>query len=79
MIDLLIAFTLLEGAALVAYFRVTGRGVPPQDFVANLVSGLCLMCALRVALSGTAWPWVAAWVTAAGLAHAWDLRRRWRR
>lgn len=77
MIDLLIGFTLLEGMALVAYHRLTGRGVRPGDFLMNLVSGLCLMCALRVALSGAAWPWIAGWLAAAGLAHAWDLRRRW--
>lgn len=77
-IDLLIGFTLLEGLALLAYHRVTGLGVRPRDFLANLVSGLCLMCALRAALSGAVWPWIGGWLAAAGLAHAFDLVRRWR-
>lgn len=79
MIDLLIGFTLLEGLALVVYHRLTGRGVRPGDFLVNLASGLCLMCALRVALSGSAWPWIAGWLAVAGLAHAWDMVRRWQR
>ncbi|RYF35308.1 MAG: hypothetical protein EOO26_01275 [Comamonadaceae bacterium] len=78
-IDVLIAFTLLEGLALLVHHRMTGLGVRPRDFLANLVSGLCLMCALRAALAGAVWPWIAVWLAAAGLAHGFDLVRRWRR
>ena len=46
-IDAVIVFTLIECVALVIYHRRTGRGVAVRDFFANMVSGLCLMFALR--------------------------------
>ena len=78
-VDLIIAFTLLEGLALTAYFRFTGRGVSPTHFGVNLVSGVCLMFALRSALAGAGPVWIAAGLLASGLAHGLDLWRRWRR
>ena len=51
MVDGVIAFTLLEGAWLAWHHRRTGSGVAPRDFLANMVSGLCLMAGLRVALA----------------------------
>ena len=79
LIDAVIVFTVIEALALLIHHRVTGRGVPGSQFLVNLVSGLCLMLALRSAL-GSEGDWVvAAWLGAAGLAHAADLRRRWRR
>ena len=50
MVDGVIAFTVLEGLCLTLHHRQTGTGVPPRDFLANMVSGLCLMAGLRVAL-----------------------------
>lgn len=79
LIDMIIGFTVLEGLALLAYRRVTGGGVPAREFAANLLSGLCLMLALRSALGGGAWGVVALWLMAAGLLHAFDLWRRWPR
>ena len=78
-LDLVIGLTVLEGLALSAYFRVTGRGVAPAQFGINLVSGLCLMFALRCALAVAGWRWIALWLLAAGLAHGLDLWRRWLR
>ena len=46
-IDAVILFTLAECMALWLYHRRTGRGVAVRDFLANMVSGLCLMFALR--------------------------------
>ena len=79
LVDLVIAVTLLEAAALAVYHARTGRGLAPRDFAANLGAGLALMLAVRAALAGAAWTWVAAGLAAAGLAHLLDLRRRWRR
>jgi hypothetical protein len=76
-IDLVLALTLLEAAGLIVLHRATGRGVPPGEFLANLVSGLCLMLAVRTALVGGAWPVLLACLAAALLAHLADLRRRW--
>ena len=79
LIDIVIVFTLIEGATLVAYHRITGKGVAPTEFAANLCSGLCLMLALRTALSGAWWGWTALLLLGSGLAHASDLWRRWQR
>ncbi len=77
-IDLAIAITLIEAAVLVLHHRLTGRGVAPAEFIVNLLSGLCLMLALRAALGGAGWPWVALPLLLAGLTHLFDLSRRWR-
>lgn len=77
--DMVIALAVLEGLALVVFYRATGRGIAPGDYLFNLVSGLCLMLALRSLLAGNGWPWQAGWLLAAGLAHWADLWRRWRR
>lgn len=79
LIDLVIAFTALEGLALAAYRGRTGRGLALGDFAANLAAGLCLMLALRAALLAAGWPWIALCLLAAGIAHGADLRRRWAR
>jgi hypothetical protein len=43
----------------------------------TLLAGLGLLLAWRVAQGGAAWIWVALPLSAAGLAHGWDLWRRW--
>lgn len=78
-IDLLIAFTLLEALVLWLWHRAGRGGVAPQSLLPNMGAGLCLMAALRCSLAGADWPWIAAWVCGSGLAHAWDLKRRWQR
>jgi hypothetical protein len=79
LVDLVIGFTLFEGLLLAWWYRRSGRGVAPAEYLANMVSGLCLMLALRSALHGGAGATVALWLTAAGLAHGADLWRRWQR
>lgn len=78
-IDLVIGFTLLECAALALYHRFRGRGVAPRDVGMNMLSGLCLMLALRCLSRDAGAGWVALWLLAAGLAHGADLLMRWRR
>ncbi|MBC8058736.1 MAG: hypothetical protein H7Y61_19370 [Rhizobiales bacterium] len=79
LVDLVIAVTLLECAALALYHRMTGRGVAPRDFAVNMLSGLFLMLALRGLASDAGIPWVAGCLLAAGLAHGTDIWLRWRR
>jgi hypothetical protein len=79
LIDIVIAVTLLEALVLAMLHRRGGAGLAPGDFVPTLLSGLCLMFALRAGLSSAGWAWVATGLTLAGLAHVVDLRRRWRR
>jgi hypothetical protein len=79
LIDIVIAVTLLEVLVLAVLHRRNGRGLAPGDFLPTLASGLFLMFALRAGLTSAGWAWVAAGLTLSGLAHAVDLRRRWRR
>ena len=73
-VDAIIALTLLEAAALLALRpRWALRALLP-----TLVAGLCLMLALRAALAGAAWPWLALPLLVAGTAHGVDLALRWR-
>jgi hypothetical protein len=79
LVDAAIAITLAEWLALSLYHRHTGRGLAPRSFRWNLVSGLCLMLALRCALQGQDWIWGAGCLAASGLAHLAYLRQRWLR
>jgi hypothetical protein len=78
LLDAVIVFTVLEGVGLWLYHRSTGQGLAPGEYALNMLSGLCLMLAVRAAVSGLAWPWVAVCLSASGLAHGWDITRRWR-
>ncbi len=77
-IDLILAMVVVEALALLAYRRITGRGIAAPDLIANLLAGAGLMLALRGALAGAGWPWIAVCMSAALLAHLADLWRRWR-
>lgn len=77
-VDLILGLTVLEAVALVAYHRRTGRGVSPADLLGNLLAGACLLLALRGALVGAWWGWIALCLSASLLAHLADLRSRWR-
>lgn len=78
-IDAVIVFTLIECVALVLYHHRTGRGVVVREFFANMVSGLCLMFALRCLATDGGAATVALLLLAAGLAHGVDLLMRWKR
>lgn len=79
LIDLVLVFTLIEFAVLAVLRKRAGKGLRIADVGANLLAGLCLMLAVRAAVSGAALAWVALPLLAAGAAHAVDMHRRWRR
>lgn len=79
MIDLIIGCMLVEGVALLAYRARTGRGIAPRALAGNLLAGILLMLALRGALTGADWKWIALCLAAALPAHLADLALRWRR
>jgi hypothetical protein len=79
LVDLVIGFTVLEAVALLLYRRATGKGMAAHDFLGGLVSGLCLLLALRSALHAEGWLWVSFWLFASGVVHGVDLWRRWER
>jgi hypothetical protein len=78
-VDAVIALMVLEALLLAWLHLRRGRGLAPADLLANLAAGLFLLLALRAALVGAAWPWIAASLAAALVAHLADLARRWRR
>ena len=78
-VDMVIAITVFEGIAMAIYHRITGNGVPPRNYALNMASGLCLMLALRFALTNGGWMMVALGLTASGIIHGLDLASRWQR
>ena len=77
-VDLILGLIVVEAAVVAVYHRKTGRGVGTADLVSNLLSGICLLLALRAAMVGASWMWIALALAASLVAHLADLRRRWR-
>lgn len=76
-IDLVLLLTLIEGLVLAAHRRRTGRGLPLPALLATLAPGICLMLAVRGALVGAWWGWIATCLAASFVTHVGDLRSRW--
>ena len=77
-VDLALLITMAELLALAAWQRFSGAALPWPAYGWNLLSGLCLMVALRLALTGGPWALQALCLATSGMAHVLDLRRRWR-
>jgi hypothetical protein len=75
-VDIAIGFITLETLLLWVFHQWTGRGLALADCLLTILSGACLMLALRCALTPDGWPGMALFLIAAGIAH--DLRTRWR-
>jgi hypothetical protein len=78
-VDLILLLMALEGAGLLLLRRRLGRGMPPAEILAFLAAGAALMLALRAALVGAGWGWVALALAAGGAAHLAYLFLRWRK
>lgn len=76
--DVVIALMLLEAAALHILYRTSGRGLSLSQLSGNFFAGICLVLALRAALTASAWWWPAFWLAASFAGHIADLRGRWR-
>ena len=77
LIDVVLAATLLEWMALEIWWRITARGLNPVELRLVLLAGLALMLAVRTVLMSLPWFITALLLSAAGLVHLADLRRRW--
>ena len=77
LIDWILALVALEGAAVLGWRALKGRGPQPLGFLSNLVTGAFLLIALRGAVSGASGSWIAACILAGCLAHFVDLAARW--
>ena len=78
-VDLVLLVLLLEASGLTLYHRRTGRGIALGDLAGTVLAGASLLLALRAALTGSAWPWIAGFLMLALVAHLFDVARRWRR
>jgi hypothetical protein len=76
--DVILACLVIEAVALLAWHRATGRGLAPRAVAALLLPGAFLVLALRLALTGAAWPLMPVVLVGALAAHLWDLRGRLR-
>lgn len=74
-VDLMLAFFVLEIAALLIFRRKQIRLLP---LLANIGAGGSLMLALRASLTDAGWMWIAVWLIAALVFHVWDLSYRLR-
>ena len=79
LLDGLLAAVALEAVLLLLWQRRTGAGLPPAELLPTLLAGAGLMLAWRASAAGAPPLWVAAAMAMAGVAHAIDLGRRWRR
>ncbi len=78
-IDFIVALVAVEAIALLALRAVLGRGPAPAAFVGTLLAGTFLLLALRNALDGGSWTWIAGCLLAALVAHLADLALRFER
>jgi len=79
LLDAIMALTLLEGMIMTAYHHLTRRGVAPVDLLPNMAAGICLLFTARAAMAGMGAAWIALGLAGALVAHAVDMRRRWRK
>ncbi|RAI33033.1 hypothetical protein [Rhodoplanes serenus] len=77
-IDLVLILVVIEAVGLAVLARLTRRVPQIGTLLPNLAAGACLLLAVRAALAGAAWPWVAAALLAALVAHLADLGTRLR-
>jgi hypothetical protein len=71
--DLMIGCIVLEMLALALRRPRMLRSALP-----GLCAGIAVALALRCALTGAPWPWLVLFFAAAGVAHGFDVVRRWR-
>lgn len=78
-VDLMLAFIVLEIVALMLIRRYTGGGIATWPLLTNIGAGTSLMLALRADLTGAGWTWIAFFLVAALVFHVSDLAQRWQR
>jgi hypothetical protein len=79
LVELIVVLMLVEAALLLWWRWRSGGGVPATGSIAMIGAGICLMLALRAALTGAGAGGVAIWLMLALVAHVGDLAARWQR
>lgn len=77
-VDIMIAFVVVEIVVLLLIHRYAGRGIAPVPLLLNIGAGGSLMLALRAVFADAAWWLVAACLVASLAFHVADLAQRWR-
>lgn len=77
-VDIIIGLMAFEAIALIAYHKSTGQGIKVPQVLSNLLAGICLFLALRLAITDAHWTWIGVALGAALAAHIIDLTSRWR-
>ena len=77
--DLALLVLLLETLGLLLWQRRSGRGPGVRAILSLALPGVALMVALRLALTGADWIWLALALVAALLAHVADVAQRLRK
>jgi hypothetical protein len=75
-VDLILLIILAEYLTLRLFLARGTHGAALSGIALYLLSGAFLLLALRIALTGGSWVWIACCLAAAGAWHALDLRRR---
>jgi hypothetical protein len=75
-VDLILALVAVEFVILAWRRRSPRPASALIDIALTVAPGVCLLLALRAALTGAPWPLVAAWLAAALPVHIADLIRR---
>jgi hypothetical protein len=76
--DIALAVMIVEAVLLYAYLKYREEAERFRSLLANLAAGGCLVVALKLALVGAAWQWIAVALAASLFAHAIDLWSRLR-
>jgi len=75
-VDLILLGVFLEAVFIAIHRGKTGRGVRLREVASGILAGVFLLLALRCALVGERWPWIATWLLFALIAHLSDLAGR---
>jgi len=76
-IDWILVLIAFEALAVLGCRAITGRGPMAVAFIGNILAGSFLLVALRGALTGASWIWIALSLIGAFAAHLADLAGRW--
>lgn len=76
-VDIMLVVVVLEIGVIEVYRRRHGAGVTTLPLLVNIGAGASLMLALRAALAGSGWQWIAVFLVSALVFHVGDLLVRW--
>jgi hypothetical protein len=75
--NLILVVMAIEALTLTMLAKKSGRGMRPSRIIVSLSAGAALVLALRAALTGAGWHWMALALIAAFAVHLVDLYWRW--